>query len=480
VPSALTTRRQFARTCSFAAAAVCARARQASPETDALSIDPADLRKFAGTLGGRLILQGAPGYEDSRLIFNRAFNQRPAVIVRCSKASDVARALEFAQVHHLPVAVRGGGHSRAGFGVCEGGLVIDFADMKRIQVDPKKRGARAEAGSLVRDFDGTTSRFGLAATMGGCLTVGIAGLTLGGGEGFLMPKLGAACDNLVAAHLITVDGRELEVNQESNPDLFWALRGGGGNFGVVTSFEYRLHPVGTAISGTLAYSGAQLADALALYAKFIRACPDDANVFAEILRAADGPKVLLHLCCLGEPGFGNDLLKPLRTTIKPSGDKVESMTYAAAQATGFLPAPFAHFQTNLFVPDLTDVAIEIIRLAVYDAPRQFRVLIIPFYGAVVRVPKEETAFALRSFGFEVDMLGSWDTPSGKEEAVRWVKALRDRLKPFAQGTYVNQLGETSEELVRAAYGQNYVRLAAIKKKFDPTNVLRINQNITPI
>jgi hypothetical protein len=237
--------------------------------------------------------------------------------------------------------------------------------------------------------------------------------------------------------------------------------------------------VGEAISGALVYERPQVPDMLLSFGRFIRSCPDDANVFAEILPSADGPKLLLHLCCLGAPRFGNDVLKSLRTPVKPAEDKVEPMSYADAQAAGFVPAPFAHFQTNLVLPDLTNAVVEIIRTAIHDAPQQFRVLIIPFYGAVTRVPESETAFALRRPGFEVDMLGSWSTPSEKEGAVRWVKALRDGLRPLAHGTYVNQLGETSEELVRTAYGHNYARLQEIKKKYDPGNVLRMNQNVRP-
>ncbi len=316
--------------------------------------------------------------------------------------------------------------------------------------------------------------------MGGCLTVGIAGLTLGGGEGFLMSKYGATCDNLVGAHMVTVDGREVDVDEESHPDLYWAIRGGGGNFGVVTSFDYRLHPVGEALSGALTYAAAQIPEMLHRYAKFIRTCPDDAHVFAHILPAGEGPALQLHLCCLGAPRLGNDVLAPLRTSVKPSEDKVRAMTYLEAQAEGFLPAPFAHFQTNLFLADLNDKVVETIRTAITDAPPQFRVLIIPFYGAVTRIKATETAFALRQFGFEVDMLGSWSTAEQQAAAVRWVRALRDSLKPFAIATYANQLGETSDELVRSAYGPNYARLAEIKRKYDPANVLRINQNVKPV
>jgi hypothetical protein len=477
----LTTRRQFVQTTAFTAAALYANPAKALAAVDPNRSPPdaAAIHKLASAITGQLITSDAPEFESSRLVFNRAFDKRPALIVRCAAPSDVVRSLEFARRHNLPIAVRGGGHSRAGFGVCDGGLVIDFSRMKRVRVQAGHRTAHVEAGALVRDLDGATRPFHLATTMGGCLTVGIAGLTLGGGEGFLMPKYGAACDNLVAAHVITVDGQELEVNATSNPDLFWAIRGGGGNFGVVTAFEYRLHPVGEALSGSLAYSAEQIPDMLHAFASFIRTCPDELNAFGEILPSTTGAKFLIHLCYLGQPRLGNDLLRPFRVPLKPLEDNVQAMSYSDAQAAGFLPAPFAHFQTNVFLPDLSGPAVDAIQTAINHAPPQFRVLMIPFYGAVTRVAPGETAFALRQFGFEIDMLSSWTTPHENEAAVRWVKALRDTLRPFSRGTYVNQLGETSEDPVRTAYGSNYARLAGIKKKYDPDNILSINQNVKP-
>ncbi len=448
-------------------------------QQNAAPLDAAAIRKLASEITGHVITTEAPDYESSRLVFNRAFDQRPALIVRCAGASDVGRALDFAQSQNLPLAVRGGGHSRAGFGVCDGGVVIDLSEMRRVEVDADKRVARAEGGALVRDLDGATQRFGLATTSGGCPTVGIAGLTLGGGEGLLMSKYGAACDNLVSAHVVMVDGRQLEASQKSNSDLFWAIRGGGGNFGVVTAFEYRLHSVGEVLAGALTYPAGRMSDVLQSFVKFAEAAPDEMSVFGEVLPSGQGPRFLAHVCYFGHPRFGNDLLRPLRVPLKPQEDNVKVTSYLEAQGAGFLPAAFTHFQTNLFLPELSGAAVEAITTAINDAPPQFRVLIVPFYGAITRVAASEMAFVLRQPGYEVDMLSGWSAPAEKASAVRWVKALRDNLQPFARGTYVNQLGETSEEIVQAAYGPNYARLVEIKKKYDSKNVLRLNQNIKP-
>jgi FAD binding domain-containing protein/berberine-like enzyme len=485
---ALTTRRQFVQQTALATAALFGRPMKVlvgtrrifeAREQNAAPLDAAAIRKLASEITGHVITAEAPDYESSRLVFNRAFDQRPALIVRCGGTSDVARALDFAQSQNVPLAVRGGGHSRAGFGVCDGGVVMDLSGMKRVEVDADKRVARAEAGSLVRDLDEATQRFGLATTSGGCPTVGIAGLTLGGGEGLLMSKYGAACDNLASAQVVMVDGRQVEASQESNSDLFWAIRGGGGNFGVVTAFEYRLHPVGEVLSGALTYPAGRIPNVLQAFVKFAGAAPDEMSVFGELLPSGQGPRLLAHVCYFGHPRLGNDLLRPLRAPLKPQEDHVKVMSYLEAQGAGFLPAPFTHFETNVFLPELSGAAIAAITSAINDAPPQFRVLIVPFYGAITRVDASDTAFALRQPGYEVDMLGGWSTPAEKANAVQWVKALRNNLQPFAHGVYVNQLGETSEELVQAAYGSNYTRLVEIKKKYDPKNVLRLNQNIKP-
>ncbi|HZQ93669.1 MAG TPA: FAD-binding oxidoreductase [Candidatus Sulfotelmatobacter sp.] len=426
-----------------------------------------------------MITPEAGEYEAARLVFNRAFDRHPALIVRCAGSSDVARALDFAQARNLPLAVRAGGHSRVGFSMCDGGVVIDLSAMKRVDVDPAKRVARVGAGALVRDLDEATQRFGLATTSGGCPTVGVAGLTLGGGEGRLMEKYGAACDNLLSAQVVTVDGRQVGASQTSNSDLFWAIRGGGGNFGVVTALEYQLHPVGEVLSGALMYPVGHIPEFLQAFVKFLSAAPDEMDAFAQLLPSAGGVRLKIDVCYSGDPRMGNDLVRPLRA-LKPQDDSVEIMSYLKAQsAGGFLLAPIAHFQTNLFLRELTGAAIAAVATAINNAPARCKLIIVPLRGAVTRVKLSDTAFALREPGYEIDMTGTWSTPAEKADAVRWVEATRDALQSFAHGVYVNQLGDTSDQLVRSSYGPNYARLVQIKKKYDPNNVLRLNQNIPP-
>ncbi len=485
---AVTTRRQFVQQSLFAAAALYGypvqtldgvRGILTAGEKNAASVDPAEIRTLASKINGHVITPAAPDYEAARLIFNRAFDTHPAVIVRCAGPSDVARALDFGQTKNLPLAVHGGGHSRLGYGMCDGGVVIDLSGMKRVEVDASKRVARVEAGALVRDLDEATQRFGLATTSGGCPTVGIAGLTLGGGEGRLDSKYGLACDNLLSAQLVTVDGRQIEVRENSNPDLFWAIRGGGGNFGVLTALEYQLHPVGQVLSGALTYPVGRIPELLQAFAKFIAGAPDEMSAFAQLLPSEQGTRLKIDVCYCGDPRMGNDLVRPLRA-LKPQDDSVKIMSYLDAQAAGgFLLTPVAHFQTDLFLPELSEAAIAAITTAVENAPPKRKVIIVTLRGAVSRVRSSDTAFALRQPGYEVDIASVWSAPAEKPDAVHWVGATRDTLQSFAHGVYVNQLGDTSDQLVRAAYGPNYARLVEIKKKYDPNNVLRLNQNIRP-
>lgn len=481
------TRRHFARQMSFVAA-LCGRPLWAMGESHRVSDageqngatpDPQTIRELASKIVGQVITPEAADYDAARSIFNRAFDRHPAVIVRCGGPSDVARSLDFAQAQHLPLAVRAGGHSRLGFGMCDGGVVIDLSAMKRVDVDVSKRVARAEAGALVRDLDTATQHFGLATTSGGCPTVGIAGFTLGGGEGRLMEKYGAACDNLLSAQVVTVDGRQVEASPESNSDLFWAIRGGGGNFGVVTKLEYQLHPVDQVLSGSFVYPPGRVPDLLQAFAKFLAGAPDEMDAFAQLLPSEQGRRLKVDICYCGDPRMGNDLLHPLRA-FKPQADGIKIMSYLEAQAAGgFLAAPVAHFQTNLLLRELSGSAIAAITTAINAAPATCKVIFVPLRGAVSRVNMNDTAFALREPGYEIDIAGIWNTPSVKGEVVRWVQATRDSLQPFAHGVYVNQLGDTSDQLVRSGYGPNYARLVEIKKKYDPNNVLRLNQNIKP-
>ena len=481
------TRREFVRQTAFAAALyggpveALAHAQRITNgrEQTAASLNSDAVRKFASGIAGHVITTDAPDYEAARVIFNRAFDLHPALIVRCAVESDVARVLDFAQTLNLPLAIHGGGHSRAGFGVCDGGVVIDFSGIRRIDVDAGKRVARAQAGALVRDLDEATQRVGLATTSGGCPTVGVAGLTLGGGEGRLHSKYGLACDNLISAQVLTVDGKQVEASQQSNPDLFWAIRGGGGNFGVVTELMYQLHPVSEVLSGTLAYPAGRIAELLQAYVGFVNGAPDEMHALTQLQPSDRGVRLQIDVCYCGDPRIGNDLLRPLRA-LKPQDDGVKIMPYLEAQAAGgFLLTPVAHFQTDVFIPKLGETAIAAIATAIKNAPATCKVIVIPLGGAVSRVPVGDTAYALRQPGFEVDIAGTWHSLAEKSDVLRWVRATRDNLQPFAHGVYVNQTSETGDEVVRAAYGPNYTRLAEIKKKYDPKNVLRLNQNIRP-
>jgi hypothetical protein len=484
----VSSRRQFLQQTSLGAAALCwPRTEVIAAATrvfeghaqDGAGTGAASILAFASTITGRVITPDASEYESSRSVFNRAFDRHPALIVRCAGPSDIARALEFAQAKNLPLALHGGGHSRLGYGMCDGGMVIDLSNMKRVDVDSRKRVARAEAGALVRDLDEATQHFGLATTSGGCPTVGVAGLTLGGGEGRLMEKYGAACDNLLSAQVVTVDGRRVEASRESNADLFWAIRGGGGNFGVVTALEYQLHPVGQVVSGALTYPAGRIAELLQDFVRFLAEAPDEIDAYAQLLSSEQGRRLKIDVCYCGDPGMATDVVRPLRA-LKPQEDSVRVMSYLEAQAAGgFLQAPVAHFQTNLILRELSGPAIAAITTAVSDAPARCKLIIVPLRGAVSRVNLSDMAYALRQPGYEIDMAGVWSAPAEKAEVLRWVNAARDTLRPFAHGVYVNQLGDTSDELVRWAYGPNYARLVEIKKKYDPNNVLRLNQNIKP-
>src|SRR5579863_1177677 len=389
---ALITRRHFARQMAFAAA-LCGRPLWAIGEwhrsfdadkQNGASPDARRIRKLASQIVGQVITPEAADYDAARLIFNRAFDRRPAVIVRCGSPSDVARSLDFAQAQHLPLAVRAGGHSRLGFGMCDGGVVIDLSAMKRVEVDTMKRTAVARAGALVRDLDEGTQRFGLATTSGGCPTVGIAGFTLGGGEGRLMEKYGAAVDNLLSAEVVTVDGRQIMASQENNPDLFWAIRGGGGNFGVVTALEYQLHQVGQVVSGALTYPGGRIPDLVQAFIKFLSAAPDEMDAFVQLLPSEHGVSFKVDVCYCGDSRMGIGLIRPLRA-LKPQDDSVRVRTYLEAQsAGGFLLSPVAHFQTNVFVRELSGPVITAITTATNNAPATCKVIIVPLRGAVSR------------------------------------------------------------------------------------------------
>ena len=441
-------------------------------------LDPALVRRLASSLKGPVITPGDAKYDGARRLFNRAFDKHPALIVRCADVDDVVRAFGFARTNDIPVAVRGGGHNRAGLSVCDDGLVIDLGSMTRVDVDAERRIGRVQAGALTVHLDAATQSAGLATTAAGCTTVGLAGLTLGGGLGILMSKFGAACDNLISADLVTADGGHVTASHEQNPDLFWAIRGGGGNFGIVTALTYRLYPLARVLGGVLGYAAGRTEERLHAFARFCATSPDEMNVVGILLRSEAGTQFQMLVCHAGDATRGNQLLASWRA-LDPAQDTVRLASYAEIQGTINPAAPTAHFQTNLFLPRLGDAAISALAQAMEHAPINARAFMVPYYGAITRVGVTDTAFPLRETGFELDLMARWKDNAERSSGEAWVHALRKTLETYAHGAYVNQLGETSEELVRLAYGANYARLAHLKRRYDPGNVLKSNQNVKP-
>jgi FAD/FMN-containing dehydrogenase len=452
-------------------------------------LDDATVTAFQASLRGELLRPGDGSYDAARRVWNGMIDRRPALIARCAGASDVVRAVDFARTNGLPVAVRGGGHNVSGSGVCDGGLVIDLTPMKGIRVDPVARTARVDAGVTWGELDHETQAFGLATTGGTVSTTGIAGLTLGGGFGWLMRKHGLTCDNLVSADAVTADGRLLRGSEEEHADLFWGLRGGGGNFGVVTSFEYRLHEVGpTLLAGPLFHPLAAARDLLRFYRDFAPTAPDALGCMAALLTSPDGvPLAGLVPAFAGPIAEGETAMRPLRAFGSPVADHVGPIPYRTLQMLfdPAFPAGRRNYWKSSFLRGLDDAAIDALVDHVAKVPSPHSgVAIEQFGGAVGRVEVDATAFAHRSASFNLIIFAAWDDPAQDDANIGWARELWAAMRPFAaDGVYVNYLGDVrdeGEDRVRAAYGAQYDRLAALKAKYDPTNLFRVNQNITPV
>jgi len=437
-------------------------------------------------LRGLLVTPGEADYEVARRVWNGNVDRRPALVVRCADAADVQRAVDFATRHGLLLSVRGGGHSAPGHGTNDGGLVIDLSSMKAIEVDPGKRTARAEGGVLWRELDGQTQAHGLATTGGTVSNTGIGGLTLGGGMGWLAGKHGLTIDNLLSADVVTADGQLRKASAHENPDLFWALRGGGGNFGVVTSFAYRLHEVSQVLGGMLVYPLDQARDVLRFYRDFCPTLPDEAEAYAGLLTTPDGHRVAAML--LGYNGtleHGERVLAPARAFGKPLADMVGPMPYIARQT--MIDAPNAEhglhrYWRSAFTEEIPDGLIDAVvaAAATFSSPLS-ALLFFYMHGACARVPASETAFAARCAQWDFDAIGQWI--DGKESAshIAWVRSVWSDAEPHLQGhAYTNHLAaDDRPEKVRASYGANYARLRELKMAFDPDNLFRLNANISP-
>ncbi len=445
----------------------------------------AAIEQLRQRLQGQVVLPTDAGYDQARSVWNGAIDKRPAAIVFCASPDDVVHAVTHARSHGCLVAVRSGGHNVAGLSVCDDGMVIDLSRMKKIAVDPERRIARAEAGLTLGEFDAATQAHGLATTMGVNGDTGIAGLTLGGGFGKLGRKHGLSCDNLIAAEIVTADGRLLRASAGEHPDLFWALHGGGGNFGIVTAFEYRLHPLGPALlvgSALHAYNHAR--EAMRFYDKFSRDAPDDVSVDAALVTLPSGERAFsISACYVGSPEAGEPVIAPLMKFGGPIDSRLQAIPYLQIQSAGdsLFPRGRRYYWKAQFMREISDGAIEALLDAYARAPNRSCLLVFQQVGgAIARVPASHSPYANRDAALDCFPIAIWDDPADDAANIGWARDLWNAVRPFSTGgVYANNLGDEGDERVRDAYGVNYARLATIKKQYDPTNFFRLNQNIRP-
>lgn len=440
---------------------------------------------FQSRLRGTLLRPGDTAYDATRTIHNGMIDRRPGLIARCAGPADVMACVQFAREHALLVSVRGGGHSVSGASVCEGGLMIDLAPMKSVYVHPHERTARAEPGVTWGEFDHETQAFGLATTGGTVRPTGIAGLTLGGGHGFLMRRHGLACDNLLSVDLVTAAGTWLRASATEYPELFWGLRGGGGNFGVATSLAYRLHPVGPMLAGIVVYPFAQAKAFLKLYREVTSAAPDELGTLVALGTLPDGTRAAVLLAgYTGAIADGERLLRPLREFGPPLLDQIAPSPYIALQSIGENFNPIAHrnYQKSNYLRALSDEAIEIMVEHYARVPAPLTHIVVEHMGgAVSRTARSATAYNYRDAQYNFLIVGIWNAAAEDTTQIGWVRDLWQALQPFSTGSmYVNYDSEVGADQLQAAFGaEHYARLVALKNTYDPTNMFRMNQNIKP-
>lgn len=451
-------------------APVLASSQAGRPETN-----PDVLRKWATTIRGRVILPNDDAYESARRVWNLAIDRRPAAIVQCVDASDVVRGIEFARQQSLPLAVRSGGHSQAGFSTCDQGLILDLGQLKHISVDPTKRVARVGAGTRVSELHKGLQPHSVVTPSGGCPDVAVGGLTLGGGENSLMATYGVVCDNVLAADVVMSDGRTLRASRDENADLFWAIRGGGGNFGIVTTFEYRVYPAPVLVAGVMLFPIKDAAAVLSRYRDLMAAPPDALSTSAGLVPGRQGAILLIAFTHCGPTSDGERLATQWRSALKPMTDTIRQTSYTA----DFVMPAIASVGTGAFLPELSDEVIAIVAKQFVAAPAGSVAVWNDYHGAVTRVGVEEMAFPLRQRGYDLFMSAVWQHPAERTVATRWVDDTRLALAPHTRGLYVNNLGAEASQRVREVYAANYDRLVALKVTFDPANLFRFNANIVP-
>jgi len=451
--------------------------------------------KLRSVVRGALYLPGDEGYDASRALWNAMIDRRPAVIVRAAGAADVVRAVGYARDHGGPLAVKGGGHNIAGNAVCDNGITIDLSHMKSVHIDPETRTARVEPGVTLGEFDREAQAFGLATPTGINSTTGIAGLTLGGGFGWLSRKHGLTADNLLSADIVTADGRLVRASERENPDLFWAIRGGGGNFGVVTSFEFRLHPVGPEVfAGLLVHPISRAKEVFEGYRRVAARFPDDVACWVVLRKAPPLPflpasvhgtdVMILAVCYAGDPAKGPDAVAPLRSLGTPVGEHLGPVPYATWQSAFdplLTPGARNYWKSHDFreIPDgLIDLVVRSARALPTPACEIF---LAQLGGAVNRVAADATAYPHRDVAFAMNVHTRWDDAADDETCIAWARRFFEETAPFATGgVYVNFMpGDEAQRVRSGAYGRNFDRLVQVKRKYDPKNLFRMNHNIAP-
>ena len=451
------------------------------------------VEELKNRLRGEIIQPGDDGYDDARKVYNAMIDRRPALIARCADTADVIAAVNFGRENDMLTAIRGGGHNGAGLGICDDGLVIDLSGIKYTRVDPAASTVRVGGGCTWGDVDHATHAFGLATPTGIISTTGVGGLTLGGGIGHLTRKCGLTIDNLLAADLVLADGSFVTASADQNEDLYWAIRGGGGNFGVVTSFLFRSHPISTVYAGPMLWELEQTTEVMQWYREFSPSAPDDVNGFFAFLTVPPGPPFPEHLhnrkmcgvvwCFTGPLDQAEEVFKPIRGFGPPALDLVGPMPHPMLQSMfdGLYPPGHQWYWRADFVNELSDEAIALhVKYGSEMPTMQSSMHMYPINGAAHRVGNDETAWAYRDANWAEVIVGVDPDPANNDRIISWTKDYWDALHPYsAGGAYVNFMMEEGQERVQATYGDNYERLVAIKNKYDPTNLFRVNQNIKP-